>query len=55
MADDDRGLPADVLQGIDTELDTRFAPHAGDPLYDELKRVRREELIAIERTRLGLA
>ena len=53
VPDDNTGLPDDVIEGIDAELERRFAPHAGDPLYDEIRRVRRSELIAAEVEKAG--
>lgn len=40
------GASADLIAAIDAELDERFAPHAGDPLYDEIRRVVRELRVA---------
>ncbi len=53
--DDDTGLPQKIIDAIDAELNERFAPHAGDALYDEIKRVRREELIELARGTPGSA
>lgn len=45
------GLPDDVIHAIDAGLAERFGPHEGDPIFEEIRRVRRKELIAIERER----
>ena len=53
-AANDTGLPDDILQAIDAELEERLGPHAGDPVFNEIRRVRRKELIATERNRRGI-
>ena len=45
------GLPEDVIEGIDAEIDRRFLIGDDDPLYAEIRRVCRAEMIqhALER------
>jgi len=42
----DVGLQDEILQKIEAELDALFAQAGDDPLIAEIRRVRREELIA---------
>ena len=55
VPDEETGLPDTVIQQIDEELERRFAPHAGDHLYDEIRRVRRAELVALEQRKRASA